>query len=137
MKAITSKSLLSDLRELIVEARADVARTVNSALVLLYWRVGRRIRQDILKEKRADYGEQIVSALGRELTQEFGAGYSRPNLFRMIQLAEVFSDEQIVSTLSRQLSWSHFVEIMPLEDDLKRDFYAEMCRVERSAVTHD
>ena len=60
MKAITPKALLKDLRELITEARQDVARQVNSALVLLYWRIGKRIRQDILKEKRAEYGEQIV-----------------------------------------------------------------------------
>ena len=134
MKAITPKVLLKDLRELIAEARQDVARQVNSALVLLYWRMGKRIRQDILKEKRAEYGEQIVATLSRQLVIEFGNGYSRPNLFRMIRFAEVFADEEIVSTLSRQLSWSHFVEIIPLEDDLKRDFYAEMCRIERWSV---
>jgi hypothetical protein len=66
--------------------------------------------------------------------REFGNGYSRPNLFRMIRFAEVFPDEQIVSTLSRQLGWSHFVEIIPLEDDFKRDFYSEMCRIERWSV---
>lgn len=134
MKAITPKVLLKDLRELIAAARQDVARQVNSALVLLYWRMGKRIRQDILKEKRAEYGEQIVATLSRQLVIEFGNGYSRPNLFRMIRFAEVFADEEIVSTLSRQLSWSHFVEIIPLEDDLKRDFYAEMCRIERWSV---
>jgi predicted nuclease of restriction endonuclease-like (RecB) superfamily len=134
MKPITSKVLLKDLQELIAEARQDVARQVNSALVLLYWRVGRRIQQDILKEKRAGYGKQIVATLSRQLVGEFGNGYSRPNLFRMISFAEVFPDEQIVSTLSRQLSWSHFVEIIPLDDDLKRDFYAEMCRIERWSV---
>jgi len=134
MKPITSKDLLKDLRELVADARQDVARQVNSALVLLYWRVGKRIRQDILKEKRAGYGEQIVATLSRQLVIEFGNGYSRPNLFRMIRFAEVFADEEIVSTLSRQLSWSHFVEIIPLEDDLKRDFYAEMCRIERWSV---
>jgi len=64
MKAITPKALLEDLRDLVATARQDVARQVNSALVLLYWRIGKRIRQDILKEKRADYGEQIVSAAG-------------------------------------------------------------------------
>jgi len=90
-----SDSLFEDLRSLIIEARQDVARQVNSALVLLYWRMGQRIRKDILKEKRADYGEEIVA------------------------------------TLSQQLGWSHFKEIIPLDDDLKRDFYAEMCRMER------
>jgi len=126
--------LFKDLRELIIEARQDVARSVNSALVMLYWRVGQRIRQDILKEKRAGYGEEILSTLSRKLVEEFGNGFSQPNLFRMVRFAEAFSEEQIVVTLSRQLGWSHFVEIIPLKDELQRDFYAEMCRVERWSV---
>jgi predicted nuclease of restriction endonuclease-like (RecB) superfamily len=129
-----SDSLFKDLRSLIIEARQDVARQVNSALVLLHWRVGKRIRQDILKEKRAEYGEEILSTLSRKLVAEFGNGFSLPNLFRMVRFAEVFPEEKIVVTVSRQLGWSHFVEIIPLDDDLKRDFYAEMCRIERWSV---
>lgn len=108
MKTITSKALLKDLRELIVAARQDVARQVNSALVLLYWRIGQRIRQGILKEKRAGYGEQIVSAVSRELTAEYGTGFSEKNLWHMIRFAEVFPEEEIVSALRRELSWTHF-----------------------------
>ncbi len=134
MKPITPKALLKDLRELIHEARQDVARQVNSALVLLYWHIGKRIRQDILKEKRAEYGEQIVYAVSAQLVKEFGAGFSEKNLRRMVQFAETFPNEKIVVTLSRQLGWSHFVAIIPLDDDLKRDFYAEMCRIERWSV---
>ncbi len=129
-----SASLFQDLRSLIIEARQDVARQVNSALVLLYWRVGKRIHQDILREKRAEYGEQILCGVSEKLVHEFGAGFSEKNLWRMVQFAEVFPNEQIVVTLSRQLGWSHFVAIVPLDDDLKRDFYAEMCRVERWSV---
>ena len=131
MKAITPKVLLKDLRGLITAARQDVARQVNSALVLLYWRVGKRIRQDILKEKRAGYGEQIVSAVSRELAAEFGQGFSTRNLWHMIRFAEVFPDEGIVNALSTQLGWTHFRHIIALDDPLKRDFYAEMCRIER------
>jgi hypothetical protein len=134
MKTVSSKGLLKDLRELIEAARQDVARQVNSALVLLYWRIGKRIRQDILKEKRAEYGEQIVYAVSAQLVKEFGTGFSEKNLRRMVQFAEGFPDEGIVVTLSRQLGWSHFVAIIPLDDDLKRDFYAEMCRIERWSV---
>lgn len=129
-----SSELLNDIRSLIAETRQSVAQSVNSALVLLYWRVGGRIRQNLLKEKRARYGEEIISTLSRQLSAEFGNGFSRPNLFRMVRFAEVFPDEKIVSTLSTQLSWSHFVEIIPLKDNLQRDFYAEMCRVERWSV---
>jgi hypothetical protein len=131
MKAITPKILLKDLRELIAAARQDVARQVNSALVLLYWRVGKRIRQDILKEKQAEYGEQIVSAVSRELAAESGSGFSTRNLWHMIRFAEVFPDERIVNALSTQLGWTHFRHIIALDDPLKRDFYAEMCRIER------
>ena len=129
-----SDILFQDLRVLIIEARQDVARQVNSALVFLYWRVGKRIRQDILKEKRAEYGEEIVSTVSTQLVPEFGEGFSKRNLFRMIRFAEVFLDEKIVVTLSRQLGWSHFVEIIPLKNELQRDFYAEMCRIERWSV---
>ena len=85
-----SGSLFQDLRSLIIEARQDVARQVNSALVLLYWRVGQRIRKDILKEKRADYGEQIVATLSQQLTEEFGEGWSSYNLSRMMRFTECF-----------------------------------------------
>jgi predicted nuclease of restriction endonuclease-like (RecB) superfamily len=130
-----SDQLLADVRELILRTREGVAQAVNSALVLLYWEVVRRIQSEILKKhERAAYGEEIVSTLSRQLGAEFGDGFSRPNLFRMVRFAEVFPDQQIVSALSRQLGWSHFVEIVPLDDPLKREFYAEMCRVERWSV---
>jgi hypothetical protein len=106
-----SDTLFQDLRALIIEGRQDVARQVNSVLVLLYWRVGKRIRQDILKEKRAEYGEEIVATLSTQLAKEFGISFNEKNLRRMIQFAEVFPEGQIVVTLSRQLGWSHFVAI--------------------------
>ena len=122
--------LLADVRELIVQAREGVARAVDAGLTTLYWHVGQRIRQDILKEKRAKYGEQIVSALSAQLEQEFGRGFGTRNLFRMVRFAEVFPDPKIVSALRTQLGWTHFREIIALDDPLKRDFYAEMCRLE-------
>ena len=106
--------LLADVRELIVQAREGVARAVDSGLTTLYWHVGRRIRQDLLKHKRAEYGGQIVSALGRQLDMEFGRGFGEKNLRRMIQFAEVFPDEKIVAALRRQLGWTHFKAIIPV-----------------------
>jgi hypothetical protein len=122
----TPAKLLDDLRSLIRQTREGVAQGVNSALVLLYWQIGHRIRTEILQEKRADYGEEVIPTLAIQLTEEFGNGFSRPNLFRMLRIAEVFPDHQIVSTLSRQLSWSHFVEIIPFKNELQRDFYADV-----------
>jgi hypothetical protein len=112
---------------LIRDTREQLARVVNSALVLLYWSIGDRIRRDILKETRADYGKEIVSTLAVQLTAEFGRGYSRRNLFHMIRLADVYPRLNIVQTLSAQLGWSHFLEVIYFDDELKRDFYAEMC----------
>jgi predicted nuclease of restriction endonuclease-like (RecB) superfamily len=127
-------ALLADLRELILQAREGVARAVDSGLTALYWHIGQRIRQDVLKEKRAEYGAQIVATLGRQLETEFGRGFGEKNLRRMIRFAEVFPDREIVASLMRQLTWTHFIELMPLDKPLERDFYAEMCRVERWSV---
>ena len=123
--------LLTDVRTLIEAARQQVAQAVNAGLVTLYWHAGKRIRQDILEEERAAYGEQIVTALSTQLTAEYGRGFNRRSLFRMIRFAEVFSDEKIVSALRTQLTWTHFRELIAIEDPLKREFYAEMCRAER------
>ena len=127
-------ALLADLRDLILQAREGVARAVDSGLTALYWHIGQRIRQDVLKEKRAEYGAQIVAALGRQLETEFGRGFGEKNLRRMIRFAEVFPDREIVASLMRQLTWTHFIELMPLDKPLERDFYGEMCRVERWSV---
>jgi predicted nuclease of restriction endonuclease-like (RecB) superfamily len=129
--AASPKALLSDVRELILTAREGVARAVNAGLATLYWQIGRRIHQDVLKEKRAEYGRKIVAALGRQLETEFGQGFTEKNIWRMVQFAEAFPDEQIVAALRRQLGWTHFRQLIPIEDPLKRDFYAEMCRIER------
>ncbi|HEX3067173.1 MAG TPA: DUF1016 N-terminal domain-containing protein [Thermoanaerobaculia bacterium] len=127
-------ALTSDLRELILSSRQTVAQGVNAALVILYWQIGRRIRMDILSEKRAEYGEEILPTLSAKLVPEFGQGFSPRNLARMISLAEAFPEQRIIGTLSKELGWSHFVELLPLKKHLQRDFYAEMCRVERWSV---
>jgi len=126
--------LLDEIRGLIVMARQRVAVAVNAGLTLLYWQIGKRIDQELLEGERAVYGGQIVSTLSRQLVAEFGRGFSTQNLRHMIRFAEVFPDEPIVSTLSRQLSWSHFKEVFYLEKPLQREFYAEMCRVEGWSV---
>lgn len=123
--------LLGDVRRLIDEARQQVAQAVNAGLVTLYWHVGKRIRGELLGEGRAEYGKQIVYALSRQLTAEYGRGFNRRNLFRMIRFAEVFPNEQIVSALRTQLSWTHFRELIAIDDPLKREFYAQMCCAER------
>jgi len=129
--SVVNDELLGDLRQMIESAKSHVVRTANSVLVLLYWNIGKRIKTEILNNKRADYGKEILYALSRELTLEYGTGFFKKSLWNMIRFAEVFPDEQIVSALQRDLRWTHFKEIIYIDDDLKRDFYAQMCRVER------
>ena len=126
--------LVDDIRQMIESTRSSVATAVNIGLTMLYWRIGKRINEEILMEERAEYGKEILATLGRQLTEYFGKGFEEKNLRRMIQFADTFQEEEIVTTLSRQLSWSHFKEIIPLKDPLQREFYAEMCRIERWSV---
>lgn len=134
-EVITSPGpLLEDLRSLILSTREGVAQSVNSALVLLNWEVGSRIYAETLKSQRAGYGEEIVATLSRQLTSEFGRGYSNKALWRMVQFSQVFEDREIVSTLSKKLSWSHFVEIIPLDEPLIREFYTELCQAKKWSV---
>lgn len=103
-----SQELLLELRQMIDQARTSIASTVNVRLTMLYWHIGNRIRKEILKEERAEYGRTIVAAVARQLTQYYGKGFSEKSLRRMIQFGEAFSDEQIVAAVARQLTWTHF-----------------------------
>tara|TARA_B100000745_G_scaffold281148_1_gene213649 strand:- start:1990 stop:2772 length:783 start_codon:yes stop_codon:yes gene_type:complete len=122
--------LLGDIRALIEQSRQQLVSTVNSALTRLYWHIGQRIHHEILNGERAAYGEQIVSALSRQLESDYGRGFSAKNLRHMLRFAEVFPDFEIVSAVQRQLSWTHFKTIIYLDDPLKRDFYLQMCQQE-------
>lgn len=130
----TSDKLLGDIQALIESVRVRVAQTANAGLVTLYWSIGNRIRKDVLKNKRAFYGAVVLPTLSAKLVPEYGEGFSEKSLRHMVRFSQAFPAEAIVSTLSRQLGWSHFKEIIYMNDPLKRDFYAEMCRVERWSV---
>jgi hypothetical protein len=123
--------LLADLRQLIEQARQAAAVAVNAGLTLMYWHIGQRIRTDVLGGQRAGYGEEIVATVSRQLTADYGRSFSAKSLRHMMRFAEVFPSQEIVSTLSRQLAWSHILELIYLKDPLARDFYAQMCSTER------
>ena len=124
------KLLIRDLGEMIEGARHQVAIAANASLTTLYWQVGRRVRAEVLEGRRAEYGEKLVATLGRQLQSRYGRSFGEKSLHHMIRFADAFPDAEIVSTLRRQLSWSHFKQLIYIPDELKRDFYAEMCRVE-------
>ncbi|RKG75748.1 DUF1016 domain-containing protein [Corallococcus exercitus] len=123
--------LVHDLSSMIEAARQQVAATANATLTTLYWQLGHRVLTEVTGGRRAEYGGQIVSAVGRQLEARYGRGFGEKNLRRMVQFATVFPDAEIVAALLRQLGWTHFTLLIPLSDPLKREFYAEMCRVER------
>lgn len=123
-------TLVSDLGSMIEVARKQVAVAANAALTTLYWQIGHRVRTEVLDEQRAKYGSQIFSAVGRQLEARYGRGFGEKSLRHMVRFAQAFPDPEIVSTLRRQLSWSHFKQLIYMEEELKRTFYAEMCRVE-------
>lgn len=128
------RALLADLRQLIEQARQAAVASVNAGMTLMYWRIGQRIRTEVLGGRRAGYGEEIVATLSRQLASDYGRGFEEKNLRRMVQFAEVFPSEQIVVPLVRHLSWTHFLALLPVKDPLARDFYAQMCQLEGWSV---
>ena len=133
MKAI-KKDLYSDVRGLIAAARARVAVTVNAELTMLYWTIGTRINEEVLGHRRADYGRRVVEELSASLSAEFGQGWGYRHLMFCVQFASCFPEIEIVNTLCSQLSWSHIKVLLGQDDPLKREFYAEMAKVEHWSV---
>lgn len=115
-------------------ARDRAAAAVNAELTLLYWQVGRRISQEVLKGERAEYGGAVVEKVAGQLVRDYGRGFEAKNLRRMIQFADAYPEESIVVSLARQLTWTHFVALIPLKDPLQRDFYLDMARTGRWSV---
>ncbi len=126
--------LLGELRALIQAVRTRVATVVNAELTILHWRIGKRLLAENLHEGRADYGQQILASLSQQLEEEFGKGFSYSALTRMVRFAELFPDERIVVSLVQVLSWTHILALLPIKDGIAREFYAEICRVERWSV---
>ena len=122
-----TQSLIQDLRQIVEQARGHVAATANYELTMMYWHIGERINREVLDNQRAEYGKQIVAQVARQLQEEYGSkGFDEKSIRRMMQFANLFADEQIVAQAARKLSWSHFIEVLPLKDDLQREFYITM-----------
>lgn len=125
---------IGEIKSLIERSKQNIAVSVNAEMTLLYWQIGQRINMEVLQGNRADYGKQIVVLLSKNLIREYGQGWSEKHLRHCLRFSEVFPDFQIVSTLWRQLSWSHIKEVIYIEDPLKREFYIEMCKLEKWSV---
>jgi predicted nuclease of restriction endonuclease-like (RecB) superfamily len=124
--------LFQDVCKLIDSAKSRVASAANFEMTLLYWQIGERVNKDLLDGQRADYGKQIVTQLATQLQKVYGTkGFEARSIRRMMRFAMLFPDSQIVSQAATQLSWSHLKTIIYLKDDLQRQFYMEMCILER------
>lgn len=135
MSQLTPNSeLFSEIQTLITQAKQQANVAVNASLTMMYWQIGQRINQEVLKGERAEYGKQIVATLSRQLTKEFGRGWSARNIAYMMQFNEQFPEKNILHTLSAKLSWSHFRSLIALKEPLAREFYVQMCMVESWSV---
>lgn len=121
---IIETNLLNELSRLVEQTQQQVIVQNNSSLTLLFWEIGFRINETILLNKRAEYGKQIVQTLSAQLENKYGRNFEEKNLRRMMQFADQFTDKGIVVTLSRQLSWSHFLAIIPIKNIEAKLFYA-------------
>ena len=126
----SNNRLIKDLVALIEEGKNQLANAANATMTITYWNIGKRINMLVLDNQRAEYGKQIVVSVARQLTAQYGKSFEEKSLRRMMQFAIVFTDEQIVATLWRQLSWSHFKVLIPIKDELQLNFYTQMCRIE-------
>ncbi|MBI1286848.1 MAG: DUF1016 family protein [Flavobacteriales bacterium] len=132
--SVLENRLLKELSVLIERGRQEATAHVNSTMTLVFWEIGKRINSEILDSQRAAYGKQIVATVSRQLTELYGRGFTEKGVRRMMQFAEQFTDREKVATLSRQLSWSHFVLLLPLKKEEARHFYAEKITLENWSV---
>ena len=123
--------LFGKISELIEQARKKVATIINQEMVLLYWNIGKTIKDEIIKSDRAEYGKQIVQSLTAQLVPRYGRGFSKRNLWYMIQLYETYPILQSLLGEFEGLSWTHIITLLPVKDELKREFYATLCLKER------
>lgn len=123
--SLDSPQLVNDISQIVERGKRLGARQVNSTMILTYWQVGKRINEDILRYQRATYGKQIIASVARQLEEKFGGNFAIRNLRRMMQFADLYADIRIVSTLSTQLSWSHFVELLPIKSEEARNYYSK------------
>lgn len=119
-----SNNYINEIKKILKNARQKAYTAVNSAMVEAYWEIGRRIVEEEQRGKeRAEYGKEIVKNLSKELTEEFGKGFSRRTLWEMRKLYVYFSDYEKVRTLFAQLTWSHFQKVLRVSDEKARIFY--------------
>ena len=117
-------NIFNNIKELVINSRNRVYSTVNTEMLNLYWNIGSAIMEIQQGDERASYGDTVIEKLSQKLTAEFGKGFSKRNLERMRKFYNLFP---IATTVSSQLSWSHYLELIKIEEQAKRDFYLNEC----------
>ena len=128
-----SKDLFTEICFIIEGAKHKVATHINATITLLYWQIGDHINKQLKQDRKTSYGKEILSSLSAELTSIYGKGYAYSSLTRMSKVADIF-DKKIIATLSQQFSWSHFIELAMIDDEIKRKFYLELCNLDKWSV---
>jgi 50S ribosomal protein L31 len=119
-----SNNYINEVKEILKNARQKAYTAVNSAMVEAYWKIGRRIvEEEQSGRERAEYGKEILQNLSKELTEEFGKGYSYRTLREIRQFYLMFSDFEKWRTVSAKLTWSHFQKVLRVSDEKARIFY--------------
>lgn len=126
--------LVEDVSAMITNAKSSLKTQINTSMILLHWTIGEYLSINVLKDKKSEYGKNVIGEVSKRLSNQYGKGFERASVFRMIQFYQQFPSCEKVATLSQQLTWSHFIELLPIDDELKREFYVTMCRNENWSV---
>jgi len=117
-----NNQLLTQIVGLIETTKQKVALSINSELVLLNWNIGNSIKNDILQNKRADYGKEVIKNLSEQLILKYGRGFGRANLLHYLKFAEIYPEIEIVYAVSRQLTWTHIRSLHCVDNSVGRIF---------------
>ena len=129
-----SNSIYNGVSAIINNARQKVAVYVNSQANMMFWQIGNYIINELKYETYSSYGEKILATVSQRLTEQYGKGYSYSALTRMMKVATIYADETMFATLSQTLSWGHFLELITINDNIKRLFYQQLSIVEHWSI---
>ena len=124
------EQLFSDVCSIIEGTRNRIATYLNTEVCMTNWYVGKRIKEDVLNNQRAEYGKQILKNLASRLSEKYGTGWGVGKLKHCVRSAYLFTEEEIGYAVRSQLTWTHLRSLMGVKDELARTFYMEMCRIE-------
>ena len=127
---LAEETLFDDVCHIIDDARNRIASYLNTEICMTNWYVGKRIKEDVLFNQRAEYGKKVLKNLSLRLTEKFGIGWGYEKLKQCVRSAYLFSEEDIGYATRTQLNWTHLRTLMGIKDPLERQFYAQMCGIE-------